>query len=128
MKNVELVDRKTDTYELMEKSKFVATITGTAGWEAISGGKNVLVFGLAWYRKLPGVFEFNDDFNYRDILSYKINHKELVEEYNKLMGKSYKGIIECGYEVDVEDYSVTRNNEYVYNILRKIINKINCDS
>ena len=56
IKNAVLVDSSYNTYDLISKSKFVATITGTAGWEAISGGENVLIFGLAWYKNYQVCF------------------------------------------------------------------------
>jgi hypothetical protein len=37
LKNVKLVPMKTNTYELIKYSQVVATITGTAGWEALPG-------------------------------------------------------------------------------------------
>ncbi len=60
MHNVRLVSRSTDTFMLNERSRVVATITGTAGWEAIFLGKPVLVFGNAYYRGAPGTISVND--------------------------------------------------------------------
>lgn len=119
-----LVEKKCNTYELIKKSKFVATISGTAGWEAISGGKNVLIFGLAWYRSLPGVFEYKNNFKLEEILAYKLTHEELQKKYNDLMGKAYDGVLECGYEVIVGDYTNTRNNELLYEAFLKILCRI----
>lgn len=119
--NTYFVSREVNTYDLIKNSQFVATITGTAGWEAVSGGKCALVFGLAWYRKLPGVFEYSYGVKIDEIISYKINHQELVDEYNKLMSKAYVGVLECGSEKAIKDYSVKKNNEYLYIALSKII-------
>ena len=115
------VGREVSTYDLIAHSQFVATITGTVGWEAISGGKCALVFGLAWYRKLPGVFEYNSNLQLEDILAYKINHKKVEEEYNNLMTKSFEGIIQMGYEEMVPGYSDLKNVEYLKKSLAKII-------
>ena len=38
-----------------------ATITGTVGWEAITGGKPVIIFGRAWYKTLTGVYTFSPE-------------------------------------------------------------------
>ncbi|MFP3938692.1 MAG: hypothetical protein ACLF0P_00145 [Thermoanaerobaculia bacterium] len=36
-------------------SEIVATVSGTAGWEALQAEKPVITFGYPWYRSLPGV-------------------------------------------------------------------------
>ncbi|MBI4093539.1 hypothetical protein HY417_01115 [Candidatus Kaiserbacteria bacterium] len=51
-----LVPIHASSFELTKRSKTVATITGTAGWEALARGKMPLVFGYPWYRDCPGVF------------------------------------------------------------------------
>ena len=58
--NVRLVSRSTGTFALMEQCRAVATITGTAGWEALFMGKPVLVFGNAFYRGAPGTVSVDD--------------------------------------------------------------------
>lgn len=113
-----------NTYDLIKNSQFVATITGTAGWEAISGGKNVLVFGLAWYRKLPGVFEYTNKIKLAEILSYRICHEKLKKEYNLLMSQTFCGVLECGSEVIVEGYNIVKNNEYLYKAFKKILKQV----
>lgn len=55
--NIRLVSRSADTFNLIEKCAAVATITGTAGWEALFKGKPVLVFGNAFYRGAPGTVD-----------------------------------------------------------------------
>ena len=122
--NTFFVSREVNTYDLIKNSQFVATITGTAGWEAISGGKCALVFGLAWYRKLPGVFEYSSGVTVEEIINHKINHQELVDEYNKLMSKTYVGVLEVGSEKAIENYSDEMNNKYLYSALANIVDKI----
>lgn len=53
---VRLVPLDTDPYELIDNATAVATITGTAGWEAINRGKPAMVFGAAWYQNAPNVY------------------------------------------------------------------------
>ncbi len=55
-----LVSRDAPTFELIERSAAVATITGTAGWEALFLGKPSIVFGRAFYRDAPGVIAVED--------------------------------------------------------------------
>lgn len=54
--NVTLVHAQLNTFELIERSVAVATITGTLGWEAVFKGKPVIVFGNAFYKFCKGVF------------------------------------------------------------------------
>ena len=52
---VVLVPRSMSSQELIEKCAAVATVTGTAGWEALFKGKAVLLFGHIFYQFAPGV-------------------------------------------------------------------------
>ena len=51
---VRLVGRDVNSFDLMQGSRAVATITGSAGWEALCSGKPTLTFGNAFYRNAPG--------------------------------------------------------------------------
>ncbi len=94
IKNITMVPLKTNTYDLTRNCQFVATITGTAGWEAITGGKNVLTFGYTWYNNLPGVFKFEETKNISKILEYKIDHNELQTRFNELSTRLAKGYVD----------------------------------
>ena len=122
---VTLVARTFSTYELIEECQFVATITGTVGWEAISGGKNVLIFGHAWYRELPGVLEYKNITSIDEILRYEINHNELEEKYNIIVSCMFDGVadnIPKGHESDIyqwcKNYDEEKNHKYVYDALK----------
>lgn len=111
-----MVPNDTNTYDLIKNSLFVSTVTGTVGWEAISGGKNVLIFGWGtWYRTLPGVFYFEDNPEYQQLLAYEINHKELEKGVNKLLEKTGKGVVFPieDYKESVSDFSSDRNKKDV---------------
>ena len=58
----------------------VNTITGTAAWEAITGGKNALLFGKIWFDHFPGIFRYDDNVALHDIMSYRIYHSDLEEK------------------------------------------------
>lgn len=80
IKKAVLVPLETDTYELMEHSQFVASITGTMLYEAVSGGKPALMFGHFWYDRLPGVFKYKPDLKVEDIINCQIDHDELQQK------------------------------------------------
>jgi RimJ/RimL family protein N-acetyltransferase len=54
---VRLVPRHINPFDLIDKARAVATITGTSGWEALARGVPVLCFGIAWYQGCDGVFD-----------------------------------------------------------------------
>jgi len=60
LKNVSLIPVSTSAFDLIYKAQAVATVTGTAGWEALLNSKPPLIFGLPWYRDCPGVFRVNN--------------------------------------------------------------------
>jgi len=54
LRSVRFVPRGYDTFRLMQHAKAIATITGTAGFEAIFRGKPVLMFGHRFCQYAPG--------------------------------------------------------------------------
>ena len=60
LKNVALVPTSFSSYNLIDQSIAVATVTGTVGWQAVIRGKPVLVFGSPWYQGCEGVFQVNN--------------------------------------------------------------------
>lgn len=59
IKNARLVPVSFSTYDLIDNSAAVAVITSSAGWEALSRSKPVLVFGYPWYADCDGVFRID---------------------------------------------------------------------
>ncbi len=56
IEGVTLVNTESDSYDLIDYSKCVFTITGTTGWEAIVRGKPVLIAGnCVWYTGAPNL-------------------------------------------------------------------------
>lgn len=53
---VVLVERETDTYELIKHSLAISTLVGTAGWEALFFGKPYIMFGYWVTQHMPGVY------------------------------------------------------------------------
>lgn len=117
-----LVPPDTDTYELIEDSGFVATITGTAGWEAITAGKRCLCFGYAWYRSLAGVIAYRPDITIYDILSFDFTKEMFEKTYKRFYKSLFPGIV-AGSEFSKlkKNFSVEENNAEVYFSLRSAI-------
>jgi len=53
--NVSLCPLEMNTFELIDASRGVATVTGSAGWESVCRLKPTLIFGNAWYESCDGV-------------------------------------------------------------------------
>ena len=53
---VRLADLNSDHFDMLDQAAVIATLTGTAGWEAVVRGKPVLCFGEAWYQSAPNVW------------------------------------------------------------------------
>lgn len=108
-----LVSRQQSTYHLIEKSLFVATITGTVGWEALAGGKNVLHFGRAWYRDLPGAYQFRSDLDVSKLWTDTFSHDELEYRYSQLMSQTRRGTPDVSMIPGHENYIPADNvNEF----------------
>lgn len=52
---VRLVSSSVSNDTLVEHARCVATLAGTAGWEAVSVGVPAVIFGRPWYLHAPGV-------------------------------------------------------------------------
>lgn len=91
--NVVLIPTDTNTFGLIQGSMFVATVTGTAGWEAVNLGKPALVFGKAWYERLPGVFKYKSDIDLDTVISFNSDRVLLECKYRELLSLSWPGII-----------------------------------
>jgi hypothetical protein len=124
LKNVRYVHKSVSTVDLIKHSQLVATITGTAGWEAITGGKNALVFGRAWYRELPGVFEYQENLKISDVVTSEFTHKALEKEVSMMLATMGTGII---YGVRsfpptlIENFDFDHNVDLVTSSLTQII-------
>lgn len=111
-----------NTNALTDNAKFVATITGTVGWEAIRAGKVALVFGKAWYRKLSGAVEFSHGLTYEDISNATPDHDALQAEAGKLIGRTHEGVVDRHYARLVAEYDETENAKDVAKLLLSLLN------
>lgn len=89
--NVFWVSPETNTKSLILGSRFVATITGTAGYEALLAEKCALTFGRAWYNTLPGIFSYTKDISLNAILSHKVSRGAVQDRVNELLTLTGKG-------------------------------------
>ncbi len=120
--NVIYLSNSVNTYDLIEHSQFVSTISGTVGWESISGGKNVLIFANSWYQNFPGAFLYNDKITLSKILNFRISHDELENTYNRhLNQKTYCGVVDENYKAIIKEYHYKDGVENLTKSLKFII-------
>jgi len=120
---VVFVPTNTSTYDLLKNSEFAATITGTLGWEAITGGKKVLAFGWgAWYKSLPGVAIYSERLDLEAFLNEEVAFDDVEKQYNKLMSHTAPGVIynRKWHTKLVENYSKDENIETIKQSLETI--------
>ncbi len=121
IEGVKYIAKEVDTYWLMGHSQFVATITGTAGWESITGGKPCLVFGHAWYESIPGVIKYTPNLTLSDVLDQVIDHTTQKKVFEVLYKKMRTGIVDADYIKMHPNYDFEENANKVARFLSEII-------
>ena len=99
--NLRYVSYEVPSFDLIRKSAFVATIAGTAGWEAALLGKGVIHFGVAWYSSLPGVFKWMGQetgaHTVEKALTYQGDRAALVASFTNISKKMYTGVVDPAF-------------------------------
>lgn len=121
--SVTLLPSWADTHALTDGAKFVASITGTVGWEAIRNGKPALVFGKAWYRNFPGVHEFSDDLTYEEIAHTKIDHEALEQAVGALISRGHPCVTDRNFIPLVDNYSEPKNDQFLAEVILGLLEK-----
>ncbi|MFA4833301.1 MAG: hypothetical protein WC619_00460 [Patescibacteria group bacterium] len=125
LKNVELIPVETNTYTLIDKSQAVATVTGTAGWEAILRSKPAITFGYPWYQDYPGVLKVNNVESCKKALQkvkdgFKIEQQQVINYLKSFDRASIYGYVDVGV---VENPQITKQ-ESIKNITQAILEEM----
>ncbi|SDX53721.1 capsular polysaccharide export protein, LipB/KpsS family [Roseicitreum antarcticum] len=110
---VQFLPSYANTHALTAHAQFVATITGTVGWEALCMGKPVLVFGGAWYRAFPGAVQWREGLRYQDVAGKTFAHDALQQAVGAMLGRCHPGVVDRDYIEIVEGYSDAANVQTV---------------
>ena len=89
--NVVKVPSCVDSIQLIKKCELLATVNSDLGWQALNLAKRIVLFGYPWYRSLPGVFQFKENFQYNSVLKFEPNSSELNCQLNHLLSKAHEG-------------------------------------
>lgn len=124
LKKVKYVSKNVNSFDLIDRCQFVSTISGTAGWEAITANKNCLIFGMAWYQKFEGIFRYKLGLDYKSILENKIDRVKVEQDYNDLIKTTAVGIVDNGHVINYSNYSDLDNTKNLKSSIKQIILKI----
>ena len=119
--NVEIVPSWANTHDLIENSSLVATITGTAGWEAIRVGRPALVFGSAWYRKLHGVVEYREGLTWEELETVRVDHSKLEESTGQLLASTHRGVVNGRKARMVRNFQSEKNRRHVAEVILSLL-------
>jgi capsule polysaccharide export protein KpsC/LpsZ len=72
---VRLMSTSEVSFDLIEHSEAVATVSGTVGWESIVRGKPTIIFGMTWYENYDkGCLRVTDDASASRMMSFINNY------------------------------------------------------
>lgn len=112
----------TPSFELIKKSIGVATITGTAGWEALQMGKPVISFGFGWYRDLPGVVQWHpgNQEAVDHLQSFQFDPDRLTAAVHEKENLLWPGVVDPEYGILISEFDEERNEGTVADSLAAI--------
>ena len=102
--NVRYLSFEVPSFDLIRRCACLATISGTAGWEAAQLGKGAIHFGVAWYARLPGVWRWKGPETLAAALAWRGERAPLEAAFADLTGKLYSGVVDPYYAAIVEGY------------------------
>ncbi len=104
--SVKLIRSEYSSHALIKNSVGVANICGTAGWECLQARKPTITFGLAWYRDLPGAFEWTAD--HADVMqrffAFDYDHDKLVAAVAKKEHLLWPGLVDPILNLDDKEF------------------------
>lgn len=129
--NVKLIPLSMSSFDLIDNSKAVATVTGTVGLEAVIRGKPVFVFGHAWYRGCEGVFYTPTLESCKELISkiqngYKIELQKVKAFLYALEKTCHRGYVISGYYQKIAGISERENIDTLTRAIQDFYRK-KCD-
>jgi hypothetical protein len=114
--NLLFINIDTNPHDLIDNAFFVATATGTTGWESITRGKHVLIFGDTWYRHFSGVFFIKSNKDIQNAINKIIDGVAI--SYNEIAGYAKFLLANSNDVFDIERYNdlehIKTNNNFEY--------------
>jgi hypothetical protein len=126
-KNVMFVEKSVSSFELIDNSVAIATVSGSAGWEAVLRLKPVLLFGSRFYESAPGVFRIAGNLDLSNALDLIVNKRitllqlDLIIYLKALESHVFEAFIDQGDAV----IATVSNEVSNQNFINKILNYVN---
>ena len=79
--NLFIVNPEIETMQYIRKSQFVATISGSLGFEASIMGKKALIFGDCWYENCPNTYKWTKNIKFDDFINSNISSPEVIKQF-----------------------------------------------
>ena len=108
--NIAFVEDRATSLELLRVATLTATITGTAGWEALCCGRPALGFGNVFWRSLPGALHIDDEPSWDDVTEFSFDSAAFSKAVGEMGRRTYRGVADLDYSVIVDDFDRTRNS------------------
>jgi hypothetical protein len=120
--NVKLIDLYSNPFALIENSEIVATVTGTAGWEAVARGTPAMVFGNPWYQACRGVMRVHTPEDIRNSIEV-VENNSIIDETE--IYKFVHSIEKVGYQLPQSPDKADNFDKVKSNYCKMIIEQIN---
>ena len=104
--NLQLVDYEMNTYELLDRSEAVATISGSIGIESIIRGKPAIVFGQSWYRPCKSIYYINNNDDIK-------NAFYLINQQNQINAKDVKIYLQTVFDLSSKELYKLNPNYFI---------------
>ena len=124
---VQFISKAESPGPLIKTAQAVATITGTAGWEALFQRTPVLVFGYCYYMHAPGVYRVSSVRHCQDAVRNIVRGKRIANEDLRLFllaiqDLSFQGFVEPRY-AETATFSAEENSQNILNNIEAWISR-----
>jgi len=123
LKNVCLINFNYNSFELIDKSRMVALVSGSVGFESFVRKTNVLLFGYAWYESMHGIYKVSKVTDIKkaiksiDNLEKKITDQKIFNFISKIEKVSANAFLdELG--VDNKISTLKKRNQNITNVIK----------
>ncbi len=106
--NVIMAEDSASSLELVKRATLTATITGTAGWEALRFGRPALAYGHVFWSGMPGAFRIGEA-KWADVEAFRFDADKLQNAVSEIGTVAWRGITDKDYIPIVENFDPKDN-------------------